>query len=222
MRAWLTAGLSAPPLIERDLLRASCSPLSALKQTHPNVDSLISPSKILSVVRVCCHFAERRGLAMGLLTASSATGQLVFLPLLATVIRDHGWRAAALVMAAAAAIAVPIVALLLRERPADVGLPPVGAEALELAPAVATNPGRAAIAALGQGARSRDFWLLSATFFICGASTNGLIGTHLIPAAHGVVERSASSAHTGRAGGYLLRAISSLPSWRASASSARV
>jgi sugar phosphate permease len=150
---------------------------------------------VLGATVVNRWFVERRGLAMGLLTASSATGQLVFLPLLATIIRDHGWRAAALLMAAAAAIVVPIVALLLRERPADVGLPPVGAGRIEAAPAVVANPGRAAVAALGEGARSRDFWLLTATFFICGASTNGLIGTHLIPAAHdhGIPEVRAAS-----------------------------
>jgi MFS family permease len=129
-------------------------------------------------------FAARRGLAMGLLTASSATGQLVFLPLLAAIIQAHGWRTAALVMAGAAALAIPLVALLLRERPADVGLPPYGAARVEPATAGGPNAARVALAALGDGVRSRDFWLLTATFFICGASTNGLIGTHLIPAAH--------------------------------------
>jgi len=129
-------------------------------------------------------FAARRGLAMGLLTASSATGQLVFLPLLAAIIQAHGWRTAALMMAGAAALAIPLVALLLRERPADVGLPPYGAARVEPATAGGPNAARVALDALGDGVRSRDFWLLTATFFICGASTNGLIGTHLIPAAH--------------------------------------
>jgi MFS family permease len=129
-------------------------------------------------------FAARRGLAMGLLTASSATGQLVFLPLLAAIIQAHGWRTAALAMGGAAALAIPLVALLLRERPADVGLPPYGATRVEPATAGGPNAARVALDALGDGVRSRDFWLLTATFFICGASTNGLIGTHLIPAAH--------------------------------------
>lgn len=139
---------------------------------------------VLGATVVNRWFTTRRGLAMGLLTASTATGQLVFLPLLATVIKQHGWRAATLVVAAAAALAIPLVALLLRERPADVGLPPLGAAAIAPAPGPGPNPARVALAALGEGARSRDFWLLTATFFICGASTNGLIGTHLIPAAH--------------------------------------
>src|SRR4029079_3665590 len=116
-------------------------------------------------------FSARRGFAMGLLTASTATGQLVFLPLLASVIQQHGWRAAALVMAAAAAMAVPLVALLLRERPADLGLPPLGADGLAPAAAGGPNAARVALSALGEGVRSRDFWLLTATFFICGAST---------------------------------------------------
>ena len=139
---------------------------------------------VLGATVVNRWFATRRGLAMGLLTASAATGQLVFLPLLAAIIQEDGWRAAAMVMAGVAALAVPLVALLLRERPADLGLPPFGATRLEPKVTSGANPARLALTALGEGARSRDFWLLSATFFICGASTNGLIGTHLIPAAH--------------------------------------
>jgi len=150
---------------------------------------------VLGATVVNRWFTARRGLAMGLLTASTATGQLVFLPLLATIIRDHGWRAATLVMAGAAAVAIPIVALFLRERPADLGIPPFGGERVEPAGGGGANPARVAIAALGEGVRSRDFWLLTATFFICGASTNGLIGTHLIPAAHdhGIPEVRAAS-----------------------------
>lgn len=139
---------------------------------------------VLGATVVNRWFTSRRGLAMGLLTASTATGQLVFLPLLAAVIEAHGWRAAAFVVAGAAALVMPVVALLLRERPADLGLPPYGATAVAPAAVGGANPARVAIAALGDGMRSRDFWLLSATFFICGASTNGLVGTHLIPAAH--------------------------------------
>jgi MFS family permease len=150
---------------------------------------------VLGATVVNRWFAARRGLAMGLLTASTATGQLVFLPLLAAVIQQHGWRAAAMVMAAAAALAIPLVALLLRERPSDVGLPPLGAAQLAPAASGGPNAARVALTALGEGARSRDFWLLTATFFICGASTNGLIGTHLIPAAHdhGIPEVRAAS-----------------------------
>jgi MFS family permease len=150
---------------------------------------------VLGATVVNRWFTARRGLAMGLLTASTATGQLVFLPLLAAIIRDHGWRAATLVMAGAAAVAIPIVALFLRERPADLGIPPFGGERVEPAAAGGANPARVALAALGEGVRSRDFWLLTATFFICGASTNGLIGTHLIPAAHdhGIPEVRAAS-----------------------------
>ncbi len=150
---------------------------------------------VLGATVVNRWFAAHRGLAMGLLTASTATGQLVFLPLLAGIILRYGWRTAALVMAAAAAVAIPLVALLLRERPADLGIPPLGAD--RLVPTAPTGPGaaRVALAALGDGVRSRDFWLLSATFFICGASTTGLIGTHLIPAAHdhGIPELRAAS-----------------------------
>ncbi len=139
---------------------------------------------VLGATVVNRWFSARRGLAMGLLTASTATGQLVFLPLLARIIAHDGWRAAAMVMAAAAALAIPLVALLLRERPSVMELPPYGADRIETAPISIANPARTALEALADGARSRDFWLLFGSFFICGASTNGLVGTHLIPAAH--------------------------------------
>jgi MFS family permease len=150
---------------------------------------------VLGATVVNRWFVARRGLAMGLLTASTATGQLLFLPLLAWIVERHGWRPAALAVSAAAALAIPLVALLLRERPGDAGLGPLGGAPEGQAVAAVGNPARAAIAAFREGARSRDFWLLSATFFICGASTNGLVGTHLVPAAHdhGIPEVRAAS-----------------------------
>jgi sugar phosphate permease len=135
-------------------------------------------------------FAKSRGLVVGMLTASSATGQLLFLPLLAKAATDIGWRATALSVAGAALVLVPIVVLLMRDRPADLGLPPYGGTTVEPAPLHTINPAVRAIAALRVGLASRDFWLLAGSFFVCGASTSGLIGTHLIPACvdHGIPE----------------------------------
>jgi predicted MFS family arabinose efflux permease len=136
-------------------------------------------------------FSERRGLAMGILTASTATGQLVFLPMLAAVAETSGWRPVAWIMAGAAALAIPLVLLLLPERPADLGLRAYG----ERGPGTAgqasrANPVAAAFRVLAKAGRSRDFWLLAGSFFVCGLSTNGLIGTHLISACldHGIPE----------------------------------
>ncbi len=125
-------------------------------------------------------FVARRGLAMGFFAASSATGQLVFLPMLGAVVESEGWRAVAWIVAAAAAAIIPIVYFLLPDGPDDIGHRPYGhtGDAPVAAPQV--NPLTAAFSALGLGTKSRDFWLLFASFFICGASTNGLIGTHLI------------------------------------------
>src|SRR5690349_6566710 len=139
---------------------------------------------VLGATVVNRWFVARRGLAMGILTASTATGQLIFLPLLASLIQRQGWRPGILLVAGAAALMVPIVALLLRERPSDAGVTPLGAAANTAAPVTSANPARIAIDALRDGLRSRDFILLTLTFVICGASTNGLVGTHLIPAAH--------------------------------------
>jgi MFS family permease len=152
---------------------------------------------VLAATVVNRWFVARRGTVLGVLTASTATGQLVFLPLLAQVTARYGWRAAVLVVAAVLVALMPLVALLLRDDPASVGLRPYGAAsemALAEAPAGEERP-IGAIAALRAVVSSRNFWILFTTFFICGASTNGLIGAHLIPAAHdhGIPEVRAAS-----------------------------
>ncbi|MGN7781802.1 MFS transporter [Mycolicibacterium sp. 22603] len=128
-------------------------------------------------------FEARRGLVTGVLTAASATGQLIFLPAVAQVTTTHGWRWAALIVAVAALAVVPLVAVFMRNRPADIGLTAYGATTDEPA-AVAGGSFGAAFEGLRIGLRSRAFWLLAGSFAICGMTTNGLIGTHFIPAAH--------------------------------------
>ncbi len=127
-------------------------------------------------------FVKHRGLVLGVLTASSATGQLVFLPLLAYLADLYGWRAVSLTICAIALALAPAAVWLLRDRPSDLAVPPYGGSEVELPPVHLTNPAVRAIKALRDAMRSRDFWLLSGSFFICGASTNGLIGTHFISA----------------------------------------
>ncbi len=136
----------------------------------------------LSATVVNRWFTTHRGLAMGILTASSATGQLVFLPFLAAIAQKYGWQPVVLVVAAAAAIMLPLVAFLLPERPADVAHRPFGEapDAPPAPPVAQQNPLKIAFNALFSASRTRDFWLLFFSFFICGASTNGYVGTHLI------------------------------------------
>ncbi len=146
---------------------------------------------VLGAVVVNRWFSARRGVVLGALTASTATGQLIFLPILAHLAEHSGWRAALYLVGGAALATVPLVLLFVRESPDAVGLGPYGA--VERAPVVAPrrgNPATLALQVLGRAARHRDFWLLAGTFFVCGASTNGLIGTHLIPACvdHGIPE----------------------------------
>jgi MFS family permease len=132
-------------------------------------------------------FVARRGLVSGILTAGNATGQLVFLPVVAWLATHHGWRTAALVAAAASLAVVPLVLLLLRNHPADLGLRAYGATDADPGPPphqhVGSSAGRA-FAVLADAARSRTFWLLAGGFAICGMTTNGLIATHFVPAAH--------------------------------------
>ena len=141
-------------------------------------------------------FIARRGLVMGLLTGSAAAGQLIFMPLLANLTVTLGWRSAVLIACGMVLLMVPVVALLMRDRPADLGLPRYGALTSRPEPAVPppANPFFLAFAALGRGVVSRDFWLLSLSFFVCGASTIGLIGAHFIAACvdHGIAEATAA------------------------------
>jgi MFS family permease len=129
-------------------------------------------------------FVRRRGLATGVLTAGGAAGQLVFLPVLAYLVEAHGWRAAALTVAGAALAVVPLVLWRLRDQPSDLGVSAYGATGDEPPPPQTSGAARRALSALGAAARTGPFWLLAGGFAICGATTNGLIGTHFIPAAH--------------------------------------
>ncbi len=140
-------------------------------------------------------FIQRRGTVLGVLTAAGATGQLLFLPTLAWLAVTLGWRAAALTVTAGALIVLPVVALLMRSYPSEVGIAPYGGTSVDGVGRTTGSPIKNAFGGLALGARSRDFWLLAGGFFICGASTNGLIGTHLIPASmdRGMAEVTAAS-----------------------------
>ena len=138
-------------------------------------------SMVLAAIIANRWFDERRGLVLGMLSAANATGQLIFLPVLASMVAARGWRAAALVVATAAAGVFAIVLAFMRDRPEDLGLLPYGRAAHT---PVSQHRALAPLSALAMAARTRAFWLLAGTFFVCGASTNGLIGTHLIAACH--------------------------------------
>src|SRR5471032_13865 len=135
-------------------------------------------------------FDTNRGTVMGLLTASNATGQLIFLPLFGLLVSGPGWRIEVLVIAGVCAALVPVTLLVLREHPSDMKLPMFGATVVVEPQPSLINPITNAMSALGEGIKRKDFWLLAGSFFICGASTNGLIGTHLVPACgdHGIPE----------------------------------
>jgi len=130
-------------------------------------------------------FVKRRGLVVGALTAAAATGQLVFLPGLTSLSESYGWKSIGLTIGAAAMLMVPMIYLFLREKPADLGMLPYGAPADWQAPAKPTmNAATLAFVTLKEASAHRDFWILVGSFFVCGLSTSGLIGTHFIPAAH--------------------------------------
>ncbi len=132
-------------------------------------------------------FVARRGLVTGVLTAAGATGQLVFLPLLAWLAEHHGWRSAAVATAGAALAVVPLVLWKLHDHPSDLGTTAYGAPAgtpVARPARPTTDPARLALSTLRDASRTGFFWLLVGSFAVCGMSTNGLVGTHFIPAAH--------------------------------------
>jgi MFS family permease len=130
-------------------------------------------------------FERRRGLVTGMLSASNASGQVIFAPFLAAIVTAYSWQVAAGTVAAVALLLVaPLALIFFRSRPSDVGLLPYGATTPPPPPAPLVNPFSSAVETLRWASRRRDFWLLAGAFFICGATTNGLIGTHLISAGH--------------------------------------
>jgi len=141
-------------------------------------------------------FIKKRGLVIGILTAAAASGQLVFLPGLSKLAENPGWRASSLVIALGAYLMVPIIYFFLKEDPQSFNLKPYGAEENWVPPQLQKgNAARNAINALRDASKVKNFWYLVGSFFVCGLSTSGLIGTHFIPAAHdhGMMQVTAAS-----------------------------
>jgi sugar phosphate permease len=135
-------------------------------------------------------FNQRRGMVLGVFGAAAAAGQFVFVPLLIRVGSDSGWRAVIMVLAGSALAALVLTVIFMRNRPEDAKTTAFGTASAASAIADArSTPLREAI-------RTRDFWLLAGSFFICGYTTNGMIGTHLLPHAleHGFVETEMAGA----------------------------
>ena len=159
-------------------------------------------TNVLSATIVSRWFVTNRGLVMGLFAASTSAGTLIFIPALAMLAQTSGWQPVVAVVSVVMALLIPVVFFFLPEWPQDIDAQPYGARPGEAntadtpplvltdaggeglgvlpPPREKTNPIHTAFAALGEGMRHRDFWLLAGTFFVCGFTTNGLIGTHMI------------------------------------------
>jgi MFS family permease len=139
-------------------------------------------ASVLGAAVVNRWFVTNRGLVMGLLSASTATGSLIFLPVMASLAAYGGWRWVVAAVSLTCAALIPVAAILMVERPSDLGLRPFGATS-EPPPAPAGRAAdsvRLAFGALARAGRTPAFWLLFGTFFVCGLTTNGLVATHLI------------------------------------------
>jgi MFS family permease len=152
-------------------------------------------ANVLGAIVANRWFVRHRGLIVGLMGAASAAGQLIFINAMIALNNRNGWRAAMQVVAIAMAALVAPVLLFIREWPRDVGQRPLGEDAdASVAASTAAEDDRRT--SLTDALRTRDFWLLAASFFICGYTTNGLIGTHLLPHSieHGFASEVAGSA----------------------------
>ncbi|MEA0565607.1 MFS transporter [Lysinibacillus irui] len=127
-------------------------------------------------------FVKRRGLAVGILTASTATGQLILLPVLAMIIEHYSWRWAMGLILLLSTLMFTLIAIFIKNKPQDVGLNPYGQEEFieEQTVQQKKNPIHIAFNGLLEAVKIKAFWLLAGSFFICGLSTSGLIGTHFV------------------------------------------
>jgi MFS family permease len=142
---------------------------------------------VLAVTVATRWFNQRRGLVMGMFAASNATGQLVFLPLIAELTTNYGWRMALVFVCCMLAVAAIVTLALMRDRPSDLGLPVYGETAVTPRPTAGVGLVSlllSPLVVLKEVARTPIFWVLFGTFFVCGASTNGLIQTHFITLCH--------------------------------------
>jgi sugar phosphate permease len=143
-------------------------------------------------------FIARRGLALGILSNANATGQVIFLPILMALIVSHGWRPAMMLIVATALLLVPAIWLWLRDYPSEVGLEPfTDSKTTSEQKNFERGPARSfSLAATKDAVMTPTFWLLSASFFVCGMTSNGLVGTHMIPHAieRGIPEVTAATA----------------------------
>jgi sugar phosphate permease len=154
-------------------------------------------SSVLSATVAQRWFVARRGLALGLLNSASSTGQLIILPTLMVVIVASGWRAGSMLLAASCLVLAGLVFFFMRNEPSDVGLEPFG----EGSPEEGKGTGAlrhargASNISMREVIRTPTFWLLCGSFFICGGTANGLVGTHLIPHSidHGIPQVTAAA-----------------------------
>ncbi len=155
---------------------------------------------VLSATVANRWFVARRGLALGILNSASSTGQLIVIPLFMALIVTAGWRVGSFILATVCLLLIPLVFLWMRNDPADIGLEPYGSGK----PGVSPGGGLAALRGVSSSSdavplrevfTSSTFWLLAGSFFICGGTANGLIGTHLIPHSidHGIPQVTAAA-----------------------------
>ena len=127
-------------------------------------------------------FIKRRGLVVGFLTAAFAAGQLLFVPLMAWITTVVDWRFALLIPIMGSLISSVLFLFFGKNWPSDLNLTPFGGRTIEKPPEkVSQNAVLVSFQVLKSATTQPAFWILSATFFICGLSSTGIVGQHFIP-----------------------------------------
>jgi MFS family permease len=118
-------------------------------------------------------FDRRRGLALGMMMLGIGLGAIIVPSLAQLLIARFDWRSTyAIFGAAVLLIPIPVVAILIKERPEELGLTPDGA--LGQDSAVASNAAAQGLSA-PQAWSTGTFWLMTCAFFLAGASLQGCV-----------------------------------------------
>lgn len=142
-------------------------------------------------------FEARRGLVIGVAAGGMSAGQLVLIPLASWLTESFSWRTSYLWLGVGLLVLVlPIGLLLIRNSPEGQGFRPYGATGPTRTAAQAAAAVQAGRVSLTEAAQAPQFWLLMATFFVCGYTSNGMVLTHFVPHAleHNFTLMQASSA----------------------------
>jgi MFS family permease len=137
-------------------------------------------SNVVGSVAIANWFIKKRGFAIGLMSAGTATGQLLLVPFSLLLIEQFGWKYTVLILGSFLTVIVfPLIFLFIRTFPSEKGLYAYG-ETKEHKTVERKKKHEENISMV-RLLQTKPFLFLLLPFFVCGVTTSGLIDTHLIP-----------------------------------------